>query len=90
MHEILQQFPRDTIQYICISMDNVDVPTIDPPQIYIQIVLTKAINKIGWFLDKITGNDCNYLVTNNDLAWNEFIKKSMLCLFIQWGMFHFI
>jgi len=89
MHEIQQQFPRGTIQYICISMDNVDVPTIDPPQIYIQIVLTKVINKIGWFLDKITGtDDCNYLVTNNDLAWNEFIKKSMRYVYLcNWECF---
>ncbi|CAF3844465.1 unnamed protein product [Rotaria sp. Silwood1] len=43
---------------------------------YIQIILTKIINKKIWFLDKVTGDQCNYDVTNNDMAWNEYIKKN--------------
>ncbi|CAF5024116.1 unnamed protein product [Rotaria sp. Silwood1] len=27
-------------------------------------------------LNKVTGDQCNYDVTNNDMAWNEYIKKN--------------
>ncbi|CAF3677371.1 unnamed protein product [Rotaria sp. Silwood1] len=33
----------------------------------------------------LLGDQCNYHVTNNDLAWNEFIKKGRV--FIEIGLF---
>ena len=37
------------------------------------------------FLDEITRTRCNYQVTQNDLAWNEYIKKELN--FIEFGQF---
>lgn len=54
MFEILQQFPQSNFQYICVSVDWSEISTLCP-QIYVQIILTKVIHKIGWFLDTITG-----------------------------------
>jgi hypothetical protein len=33
------------------------------------------VNKKARFLDALTQTTCNYQVTRNDLAWNEYIKK---------------
>lgn len=98
MSEIVRQFPISTIQYACVSTDHFQsTPIIIIPfrMIYIQIILTKVINKHGWFLDRVAGTrllhfiidlnvglisiflgvQCNYHVTDNDLAWNEFIRR---------------
>jgi len=55
IHEILRQFPVENILYICVSIDYSEM-YLSSRQIYIQIILTKVINKIGWFLDEVTGN----------------------------------
>lgn len=95
INEITRQFPISTFQYVCVAIDHFESTPIVTPfrMIYIQIILTKVVNKHGWFLDRVTGtcllylivnfewNDfflgvqCNYHVTDNDLAWNEFIRR---------------
>ncbi|CAF1273775.1 unnamed protein product [Rotaria sp. Silwood1] len=74
MREICRQFSLDIIQYACVSVDHSPTTT-EYFTMYIQILLKRNKNKFGWFLDKITGDKCNYHVTNKELAWNEFIKK---------------
>ena len=43
--------------------------------LHIQIILKEKINKKRRFLDDITQTHCNYQVTQNDRAWNEYIRK---------------
>jgi hypothetical protein len=51
MDEICQQqFPKPFLQYVCVSTDNDQSTTT-----YVQIILKKIVNKIGWFLDQVTG-----------------------------------
>ncbi|CAF3704571.1 unnamed protein product [Rotaria sp. Silwood1] len=90
--EIYRQFELPNLQYICISTDSSPSSTtsatttaINSSTMYLQIVLKEVANKNTWFLDEVTGDQCNYHVTNNDLAWNEFIKKGRV--FIEIGLF---
>ncbi|CAF3283258.1 unnamed protein product [Rotaria sp. Silwood2] len=59
MAEICRQFPLNKIQYACVSVDNspltTTTTTTDFITMHIQILLKKAINKHGWFLDNVTG-----------------------------------
>ena len=43
--------------------------------LHIQIILKEKVNKKKRFLDEITQTHCNYQVTHNDRAWNEYIRK---------------
>ncbi|CAF5008835.1 unnamed protein product [Rotaria sp. Silwood1] len=82
--EIYRHFPLPIIHYICVSVENPQIITTTTTTttanllstFYIQIILKKIINKKIWFLDKVTGEQCNYDVTKNDMAWNEYIKKN--------------
>lgn len=49
--EIGRQFPLSNLQYVCVSTDSQQSPS----TMYIQIILKKVVNKMGWFLDRITG-----------------------------------
>ncbi|CAF3400154.1 unnamed protein product, partial [Rotaria sp. Silwood2] len=62
--EICRQFPLQSIQYICISMDRPQIITTTTtttanglPTVYIQIILKKVVNKKLWFLDKVTDRE---------------------------------
>ncbi|CAF4733886.1 unnamed protein product, partial [Rotaria sp. Silwood2] len=90
--ELFRQHPLAIIQYICISSNdgqNTPRTTTTTANIrstyYIQIIFKKVLNKKIWFLDTVTGDECNYHVTRNDMAWNEFVKKNRN--FIEIGEF---
>ena len=73
MDEIKRQFGIAKIQYICIGEE---ISEIDHRKhLHIQIILKGKLNRRKPFLDDITQTHCNYQVTYNDLAWNEYIKK---------------
>ena len=74
MANITDQFGIDNIQYICIS-EVVDQSSQRSSCLHIQIVFKEKIDRRKPFLDDVTQTRCNYQVTNNDLAWNEYIKK---------------
>jgi hypothetical protein len=73
MANITDQFGIDNIQYICIS-EGVNASS-QQSCLQIQIVFKEKIDRRKPFLDDVTRTRCNYQVTNNDLAWNEYIKK---------------
>lgn len=73
LNEIKQRFHIDQIQYICVSEEISELN--HERHLHIQIILKKKINLKSRFLDQITNTRCNYQVTRNDLAWNEYIKK---------------
>jgi hypothetical protein len=73
MNEIKRQFGIDKIQYICIGEEISE--SNHREHLHIQIIFKETIDRRKPFLDEITGIHCNYLVTNNDCAWNEYIKK---------------
>ena len=73
MENITDQFGIDNIQYICIS-EGVNESS-QQSCLQIQIVFKEKIDRRKPFLDDVTRTRCNYQVTNNDLAWNEYIKK---------------
>ncbi|CAF3934669.1 unnamed protein product, partial [Rotaria sordida] len=78
MLEICRQFPMPIIQYVCVSSDSPTSGlsnTNSSSVIYVQILLKRKVNKRGWFLDKVTGDFCNYHVTYKELPWHQFIKK---------------
>jgi hypothetical protein len=79
LDEIKQQFPIEKIQYVCVAQETGSFNGL--VHLHIQIILKYKANKKSWFLDDITGTHCNYQVTNNDLAWNEYIKKgtTLIC-----------
>ncbi|CAF3971503.1 unnamed protein product [Rotaria sp. Silwood1] len=51
---------------------------------YITILILNEDSRLNKLM-KTFGDQCNYHVTNNDLAWNEFIKKGRV--FIEIGLF---
>lgn len=73
MKHIQQEFGITRIQYICISEEMGELN--HQRHLHIQIILRDRVNKKVRFLDSITQTHCNYQVTGNDLAWNEYIKK---------------
>ena len=74
MNEIHRQFAAKDLVYACVSTE-LSHSTMTYRPVYMQIILKRKVNKKGWFLDKITGDQCNYHVTQHDQAWNEYIKK---------------
>ncbi len=83
MANIQDQFGINKIQYICIGEDISEFS--QQSYLHIQIIFKDKIDRRRPFLDEITGTQCNYQVTNNDLAWNEYIKKGGH--FIEYGEF---
>ncbi|CAF2806097.1 unnamed protein product [Rotaria sp. Silwood2] len=87
--ELFRQYPLALIQYICISSNDRQHRPRKTANMrstyYIQIIFKRTLNKKIWFLDAVTGDECNYDVTSNDMAWNEFIKKNRN--FIEIGEF---
>ncbi|CAF1581087.1 unnamed protein product [Adineta ricciae] len=73
MDHIKEELDVENIQYICIG-EEISRRT-HRRHLHIQIILKNKINKKTRFLDSITRTHCNYQVTRNDRAWNEYIKK---------------
>ena len=73
LDHIKKEFGIDNIQYICVSEELSELN--HQRHFHIQIILKEKVNRRKPFLDDITGTRCNYQVTRNDLAWNEYIKK---------------
>ena len=71
--QIKQEFGIQNIQYICISEEISELN--HQRHLHIQIILKEKVDRRKPFLDDITGTRCNYQVTQNDVAWNEYIKK---------------
>lgn len=70
---IKKEFGTENIQYICVSEEISELH--HERHLHVQIILTSKVNRRKPFLDHITQSRCNYQVTRNDLAWNEYIKK---------------
>lgn len=70
---IKHEFGIENIQYICIGEEISELN--HRRHLHIQIILKEKIDRRKPFLDDITGTRCNYQVTQNDLAWNEYVKK---------------
>jgi hypothetical protein len=70
---IKDEFGIENIQYICVSEEIGELN--HQRHLHIQIIFRKKIDRRKPFLDEITGTHCNYQVTHNDVAWNEYIKK---------------
>jgi hypothetical protein len=83
MANIQDQFGINRIQYILIGEDISEFS--QQSYLHIQIIFKDRIDRRRPFLDEITGTQCNYQVTDNDLAWNEYIKKGGH--FIEYGEF---
>ena len=73
LDHIKQEFGIKTIQYICISEEQSYFN--HQRHLHIQIILKEKVDRRRPFLDEITQTRCNYQVTRNDMAWNEYIKK---------------
>lgn len=73
MNEIKREFGIENIQYICIGEEISEMN--HRRHLHIQIIFKRKIHRRKPFLDKITQTHCNYQVTDNDCAWNEYIKK---------------
>ncbi|CAF3311922.1 unnamed protein product [Rotaria sp. Silwood2] len=84
MNYIKREFPIKNIQYICVG-EGISRIAAHQQQLEIQIILKKKVNKRTRFLDRLTETYCNYKVTTNDLAWNEYIKKNLN--FIEYNRF---
>ncbi|CAF1686127.1 unnamed protein product, partial [Adineta ricciae] len=73
MDFIKTQFGLPNIQYILIAEE---LDTINQRRhLHIQMIFKEKIYKRKPFLDEITRVHCNYQVTRNDIAWNEYVKK---------------
>ena len=83
MADIKRQFGIERLQYACVAEERGTQH--DRPHVHVQIILKERVNKKTWFLDTITETHCNYQVTANDRAWNEYIKKGLN--FIEFGTF---
>ncbi|CAF1468639.1 unnamed protein product [Adineta steineri] len=83
MAEIKRQFGIEQIQYACVAKE-INIQT-NKTHLHIQIILKDKGKKTSGFLDKITNTHCNYQVTDNDRAWNEYIKKG--CDYVEFGSF---
>ena len=78
MNEIKRQFGIENIQYICIGEEISELN--QRRHLHIQIIFKEKIDRRKPFLDEITKTHCNYQVTQNDRAWNEYIKKGDNCI----------
>ncbi|CAF3473742.1 unnamed protein product [Rotaria sp. Silwood2] len=86
MNHIQREFAIEKIQHICVGEA---INEIDHQQtLEIQIIFKNKINRKTRFLDSITQSLCNYQVTQYNLAWNEYIKKSLN--FLEYGQFQTI
>ncbi|CAF4029748.1 unnamed protein product [Adineta steineri] len=52
---ILQEFDLTDIQYVCVAREM--SPTTNRPHLHVQIILNRAVNKHGFFLDKYSDGD---------------------------------
>ena len=83
MMRIKEEFDITNIQYICISEE---IGALNEQRhLHIQIIFKDKVDRRRPFLDEVTRTRCNYQVTQNDLAWNEYIKKESN--FIEFGHF---
>ena len=73
MNYIKHEFGIENIQYICIGEELSELH--HRRHLHIQIIFKEKIDRRKLFLDDITETHCNYQVTRNDCAWNEYIKK---------------
>ncbi|CAF1515717.1 unnamed protein product [Rotaria magnacalcarata] len=73
MNKLKDEFDIKNIQYICIAEETSELN--HQQHLHIQIIFKEKIDRRKPFLDEITKTHCNYQVTNNDCAWNEYIKK---------------
>ncbi|CAF3855559.1 unnamed protein product, partial [Rotaria sp. Silwood1] len=73
MNKIKEEFGIENIQYICIGEEISELN--HQRHLHIQIIFKEKIDRRKPFLDDITQTHCNYQVTQNDCAWNEYIKK---------------
>jgi hypothetical protein len=73
MNEIKHEFGIENIVYICIGEEISELN--HQRHLHIQIIFKEKIDRRKAFLDQITKTHCNYQVTRNDCAWNEYIKK---------------
>jgi hypothetical protein len=73
MNYIKDEFGIEQIQYICIGEEI--SKSNHQRHLHIQIIFKEKIDRRKPFLDQITHTHCNYQVTHNDCAWNEYIKK---------------
>ncbi|CAF3254966.1 unnamed protein product [Rotaria socialis] len=73
LDHIKREFRIENIQYICVSEEISELN--HRRHLHVQIILKEKVDRRAPFLDRITGTRCNYQVTRNDLAWNEYIKK---------------
>ena len=71
---ILDRFGENKVQYICVGQEQ--SPSSGVPCLLIQIIFKDKIDRRKPFLQDLVGDHCNYQATTNDLAWNEYIKKS--------------
>ncbi|CAF1491267.1 unnamed protein product [Rotaria sp. Silwood1] len=78
MKKIKEEFGIENIQYICIGEEISELN--HQRHLHIQIIFKDRIDRRKPFLDDITQTHCNYQVTKNDLAWNEYIKKDGNCI----------
>ena len=81
--EIKREFGMENIQYVCIGEEMDELTR--QPHVHIQIILKEKMNLKTRFLDGMTQTHCNYHVTQNDLAWNEYIKKGGH--YLEWNEF---
>ncbi len=73
MNEIKDEFGIENIRYICIAEEMSELN--HQRHLHIQIIFKEKVNRRKPFLDEITETHCNYQVTHNDRAWNEYIRK---------------
>lgn len=73
MDAIKDEFSIENIQYISIGEEISEIN--HQRHLHIQIILKEKIDRKKPFLDGITQTHCNYQVTRNDRAWNEYIRK---------------
>jgi len=73
INEIKDEFGIENIQYICIGEEMSELN--HQRHLHIQIIFKEKVDRRKPFLDEITETHCNYQVTRNDRAWNEYIRK---------------
>ncbi|CAF1632146.1 unnamed protein product [Adineta ricciae] len=71
---ILEQFGQNKVEYICVVEDHSQPD--GQRWLFIQVIFRERIDRRKPFLKDLIGDICNYNVTNSDLAWNEYIKRT--------------
>ena len=82
-NEIKCKFGITNIQYLCVAEETSELN--HRQHLHVQIILKDKVNIKTRFLDSVTATHCNYQVTHNDVAWNEYIKKGLK--YIEFGEF---